>query len=118
MVHTFGTSELIHLCIKCHQWFSFPLSVEWYEKNSTVWRTLMMKETIKMKYVTCPCCGNPLFRVTGNCSVDIPCPRCQKTIICDVDGIYVSVFESDGYDREPKLGIQAQFPNNVTAFCR
>ena len=33
MVHTFGTSELIHLCIKCHQWFSFPLSVEWYEKK-------------------------------------------------------------------------------------
>ena len=28
MVHTFGTSELIHLCIKCHQWFSFPLSFD------------------------------------------------------------------------------------------
>lgn len=78
----------------------------------------MIKETIKMKYVTCPCCGNPLFRVTGNCSVDIPCPRCQKTIICDVDGIYVSVFESDGPDREPKLRIPAQFSNNVTAFCK
>lgn len=78
----------------------------------------MMKETIKMKYVTCPCCGNPLFRVTGNCSVDIPCPRCQKTIICDVDGIYVSVFETKENDNEPKFGIQTQYPNNVTAFCR
>ena len=69
----------------------------------------MIKETIKMKYVTCPCCGNPLFRVTGNCSVDIPCPRCQKTIICDVDGIYVSVFERNENDNEPKFGIQTQY---------
>ena len=61
---------------------------------------------------------NPLFRVTGNCSVDIPCPRCQKTIICDVDGIYVSVFESEENNNEPKFGIQVPYPNNVTAFCR
>ena len=59
-----------------------------------------------------------LYTSTGNCSVDIPCPRCQKTIICDVDGIYVSVFERNENDDEPKFGIQTQYPNNVTAFCR
>ena len=49
-----------------HQWFSFPLSVEWY--------------------VNC--------KVAGNCSVEITCVRCKKEIVGVVDEIYMKIFEN------------------------
>lgn len=75
-------------------------------------------EPIKMKYVACPCCGSPLFRVSGNCNVDISCPNCNKTIICDIDDIYISIFESETEEAGSSFGIQKQYAGNVTAFCR
>ena len=49
-----------------HQWFSFPLSVDWYKQMYNVRRTLMMNEKIKMRYVSCPSCGKQLLKVAGN----------------------------------------------------
>lgn len=31
----------------------------------------MMTERVKMRYVSCPSCGKQLFKVAGNCSVEI-----------------------------------------------
>lgn len=78
-----------------HQWFSFPLSVEWYKQRYSIRRTLMMKErTNNMKYVSCPSCGRPLFKVTGKCSVEITCSRCRKEIFGEVNEIYMKIFEN------------------------
>ena len=38
----------------------------------------MMTERVKMRYVSCPVCGKQLFKVSGNCSVEINCSRCRK----------------------------------------
>ena len=31
-----------------------------------------MTERVKMKYVSCLACGKQLFKVSGNCSVEMP----------------------------------------------
>ena len=55
----------------------------------------MMKERINnMKYVSCPSCGRPLFKVTGKCSVEITCSRCRKEIFGEVNEIYMKIFEN------------------------
>ena len=41
----------------------------------------MMTERVKMRYVSCPSCGKQLFKVAGNCSVEITCVRCKKEIV-------------------------------------
>ena len=45
----------------------------------------MMTERVKMRYVSCPSCGKQLFKVAGNCSVEITCVRCKKEIVGVVD---------------------------------
>lgn len=54
----------------------------------------MMTERVKMKYVSCPACGKQLFKVSGNCSVEITCSRCRKDIVGVVDEIYMKIFEN------------------------
>ena len=53
-----------------------------------------MTERVKMKYVSCPACGKQLFKVSGNCSVEITCSRCRKEIVGVVDEIYMRIFEN------------------------
>lgn len=53
-----------------------------------------MTERVKMKYVSCPVCGKQLFRVAGNCSVEITCSRCHKEIVGVVDEVYMRIFEN------------------------
>ena len=54
----------------------------------------MMTERVKMRYVCCPSCGKQLFKVAGNCSVEITCVRCKKEIVGVVDEIYMKIFEN------------------------
>lgn len=54
----------------------------------------MMTERVKMRYVSCPSCGKQLFKVAGNCSVEITCVRCKKEIVGVVDEIYMKIFEN------------------------
>lgn len=54
----------------------------------------MMTESVKMRYVSCPSCGKQLFKVVGNCSVEITCVRCKKEIVGVVDEIYMKIFEN------------------------
>ena len=51
----------------------------------------MMTERVKMRYVSCPSCGKQLFKVAGNCSVEITCVRCKKEIVGVVDEIYMEL---------------------------
>lgn len=54
----------------------------------------MMTERVKMRYVSCPVCGKQLFKVSGNCSVEINCSRCKKEIVGVVDEVYMRIFEN------------------------
>lgn len=54
----------------------------------------MMTERVKMKYVSCLACGKQLFKVSGNCSVEITCSRCRKEIVGVVDEVYMRIFEN------------------------
>ena len=53
-----------------------------------------MTERVKMKYVSCLACGKQLFKVSGNCSVEITCSRCRKEIVGVVDEVYMRIFEN------------------------
>ena len=55
----------------------------------------MMTERVKMRYVSCPSCGKQLFKVAGNCSVEITCVRCKKEIVGVVDEIYITNTSGD-----------------------
>lgn len=54
----------------------------------------MMTERVKMKYVNCPACDKQLFKVSGNCSVELTCSRCRKEIVGVVDEVYMRIFEN------------------------
>ena len=46
---------------------------------------------------TIPCAvasSSTLFKVAGNCSVEITCVRCKKEIVGVVDEIYMKIFEN------------------------
>ena len=68
----------------------------------------MMKEVIKMKYVSCPSCGKQLLKVAGNCT------RCRKEIVGIVDEIYMKIFENDR-EKEPGRKTDSRYSTDMTA---
>ena len=80
----------------------------------TVGRILMMNEVIKMRYVRFPSCGKQLFKVAGNCSVEITCTRCRKEIVGIVDEIYMKIFENDR-EKEPGKKTDSRYSTDMTA---
>ena len=72
----------------------------------------MMTERVKMRYVSCPSCGKQLFKVAGNCSVEITCVRCKKEIVGVVDEIYMKIFENcRGKEHDQDIG---KYPHNLS----
>lgn len=74
----------------------------------------MMTERVRMKYVSCPACGKQLFKVAGNCSVEITCSRCKKDIVGVVDEIYMKIFENCR-EKEPGREGASRFSTDVEA---
>ena len=74
----------------------------------------MMTERVKMRYVSCPSCGKQLFKVAGNCSVEITCVRCKKEIVGVVDEIYMKIFENDR-EKEPGRKTDSRYSTDMTA---
>ena len=72
----------------------------------------MMTERVKMRYVSCPSCGKQLFKVAGNCSVEITCVRCKKEIVGVVDEIYMKIFENCR-GKEPDQEKASRFVRNA-----
>ena len=75
----------------------------------------MMNEKIKMRYVSCPSCGKQLFKVAGNCSVEITCTRCRKEIVGIVDEIYMKLFENYR-EKEPGEKTDNMYSTDMMAF--
>lgn len=78
----------------------------------------MMTERVKMRYVSCPSCGKQLFKVAGNCSVEITCVRCKKEIVGVVDEIYMKIFENcrgKEHDQEKSQQILYRYGSITTA---
>lgn len=46
-----------------------------------------------MRYVSCPVCGKRLFKVSGNCKVEVACKGCRKKIFSVIDERHIHVFE-------------------------
>ncbi len=60
-----------------------------------------MIERVSKKHVHCPCCGKHLLTVNGDCSLEIPCPRCKRDIVGIIDDVKVMTFE-ERRGKDPK----------------
>ena len=53
-----------------------------------------MVEKDNIRCVSCPSCGKQLFKVTGNCSIEIRCTRCKKEIVGIIDDVYMKIYQN------------------------